>query len=138
MERHPIPTTKEILASIEGSRFFSKLDLKQGFHQVELAEESREITTFISSFGVYRYKRLTMGVNASPEHFQYIIQQALAGLEGVQNMADDILLYADSIEEHDKRLDALMKRLSEVGITLNPKKVHFSNKLCQVLRLYCI
>ena len=124
-ERHPIPTTKEILASIEGSRFFSKLDLKQGFHQVELAEESREITTFISPFGVYRYKRLTMGVNASPEHFQYIIQQALAGLEGVQNMADDILLYADSIEEHDKCLDALMKRLSEVGLTLNPKKCIF-------------
>lgn len=121
-ERHPIPTTKEMLANLEGGRIFSKLDMNQGFHQVELDEESRDITTFSTPFGLYRYRRLTMGVNASPEYFQYIIQQALSGLEGVQNMADDIILHAKTVEEHDRRLKALLERLRHVGVTLNPKK----------------
>ena len=73
-ERHPLPTTKEMLANLEGGKVFSKLDMNQGFHQIELDEDSRPITTFSTPFGLYRYKRLTMGVNASPEYFQYIVQ----------------------------------------------------------------
>jgi len=57
-----------------------------------------------------------MGTNASPEQFQYIIQQALAG---VQNMADDIILFASNRLEHDERLKALLLRLKQVGLTLN-------------------
>jgi hypothetical protein len=45
-ERHPIPTVDEILQGVNGSKIFSKLDLKLGYHQLELSPESREITTF--------------------------------------------------------------------------------------------
>ena len=60
-ERHPIPTIEEVLYDLNGSTVFSKLDLKWGFHQVELEEESREITTFVTHRGLCRYKRLMFG-----------------------------------------------------------------------------
>ena len=47
-ERHPIPTIEEVLHDLNGSSVFSKLDLKLGFHQVELDAESDKITIFIT------------------------------------------------------------------------------------------
>ena len=56
-ERIPIPTVDEVVKKINGSAVFSKLDLRLGFHQIELDEESRDITTFATHEGLFRYKR---------------------------------------------------------------------------------
>ncbi|CAB3981067.1 Hypothetical predicted protein [Paramuricea clavata] len=104
-ERHPIPTIDEI-----------------SFHQIELAEESRGITTFATHCGLYRYKRLMFGITSAPEVYQHIIQQVLQGCEGVQNIADDIILHGPTIELHDQRLTKVLERLQEKGLTLNPEK----------------
>ena len=58
------------------------LDLRWGFHQIELHEDSWDITTFITHEGLFRYKRLSFGVNAAPEKYQHVIRQAVAGTEG--------------------------------------------------------
>ena len=47
-ERHPIPTIEEVLYDLNGATVFSKLDLKWGFHQIELEEQSRDVTTFVT------------------------------------------------------------------------------------------
>ena len=54
-ERHPIPTINQVLQTMNGSTMFSKLDLKWGFHQIQLAEESREIKTFSTHVGLNKY-----------------------------------------------------------------------------------
>ena len=123
--RHPIPTVDEILQGMNGSKVFSKLDLKWGYHQIELEENSREITTFATHAGLYRYKRLLFGVNTATEQYQYEIQRVLAGLEGAQNISDDIIIHAADRETHDERLHAVLKRLQASGLTLNPKKCEF-------------
>lgn len=117
-ERYPIPTVDEILQGKNGSAVFSKLDLKWGYHQLELTPESREITTFAVHNGVYRYKRLIFGVSSASEQYQHEIANALAGIEGVENISDDVIGHAPDHETHDKRLHA---RLSECGLTLNPQ-----------------
>ena len=68
-ERLPIPTVDEVLEELNGSTVFSKLDLRHGFHQVELRADSRDITTFVTHDGLFRYKRLSFGVNAAPEKY---------------------------------------------------------------------
>lgn len=53
-EKHPLPVIDELLGSIHGAVLFSKLDIKDAYHQIEISEKSREITTFITKFGMFR------------------------------------------------------------------------------------
>ena len=78
-ERQPIPTIEEVLQDLNGSTVFSRVDLKWGFHQILLAEESRHVTTFVTHRGLYRYTRLMFGVTSAPEKYQQIICEAVTG-----------------------------------------------------------
>ena len=124
-ERHSIPTVDEVLQDMTQSSVFSKLDLKWGYHQLELSEESRDITTFTTHAGLYRYKRLMFGVTSAPEIYQHAIQQALHGCEGVRNISDDIILHGKDDQQHDERLEKLLERLQQRGLTLNSAKCKF-------------
>ena len=125
-ERHPIPTVDEILQSLNGSRVFSKLDLRWGYHHLELTPDSREITTFVTHCGLFRYKRLLFGVNSASEQYQHEIQTALAGIDGQENISDDIIVHGKDQAEHDANLELVIKRLGERGLTLNAAKCQFS------------
>ena len=124
-ERHPIPTIEEVLYDLNGSTVSSKLDLKWGFDQGELEERSREITTFVTHRGLYRYKRLMIGVTLAPEKYQKIVVDVLHGCEGVANLADDLIVHGCGIKEHDRNLHAVLTRLKEKGQTLNGDKCQF-------------
>ena len=65
-ERHPIPTVEETLQELHGAAVFSKLDLKWGYHQMELDPDYRGITTFATHQGLWRYKRLMFGISSTP------------------------------------------------------------------------
>jgi hypothetical protein len=123
--RHPIPTVEDISLELNGAKWFSKLDLSQAYHQLELDEASRYITTFSTHEGLFRYKRLNYGTNAAAEIFQYTLQQQLQGLSGVQNIADDIIVYGKTREEHDINLDKCLQRLFDRGFRLNQSKCSF-------------
>ena len=99
--RHPIPTVEDISLELNGAKYFSKLDLAQAYHQLELHEDSRYITTFSTHVGLFRYKCLNYGTNAAAEIFQYTLKRQLQGLLGVRNIADDIIVYGQTLEEHD-------------------------------------
>ncbi|XP_058814101.1 uncharacterized protein K02A2.6-like isoform X8 [Topomyia yanbarensis] len=69
-ERHPMPTVDDYLARLGEGKYWSKLDIKEAFLQIELAPESRDVTTFITNTGLYRFKRLPFGIVTAPEMFQ--------------------------------------------------------------------
>ena len=120
-ERYPIPTIEEVLYDLNGSTVFSKLDLTWGFHQVELDAESRQITTFTTDRGLFRYKRLMFGITSAPEKYQTIVKDALTGCKGVTNIADDLIIHGCGIQEHDENLLAVLRRLRKCGLTLKEK-----------------
>jgi len=124
-ERHPIPTVDEVLEELNQSTVFSKLDLRLGFHQLELREDSRPITTFITHLGLFRYKRLFFDVNSAPELYQHVIRQVLQDCPGASNIADDIVVHGRGREEHDKRLVSVFRKLADAGLTLNRDKCKF-------------
>ena len=121
--RHIIPTMDDMIVDLSGAKVFSKLDLNHGYHQLELAEESRNITTFTTHVGLRRYKRLSFGINSAAEIFQNALSAALEGLDGVRNISDDVLIWGRDQAEHDRRLEAVLKRLQHKNITLNKKKL---------------
>ena len=124
-EKHPIPTVDEIMESMSGAVKYSKIDLKDGYHQIPLEKSSRSITTFITHRGLFRYKRLPFGINSASEVFQHAIANAIRGTEGVRNIADDIIVWGSTQQEHDMRLEQLIARLGECGLTVNNDKCRF-------------
>ena len=124
-DRIPIPIVDEVVENLSGSAVFSKLDVRLGFNQIELDEESRDITTFATHKGLFRYKRMGFGVNSAPEKYQQIIRQVVSDIDGVQNIAGDLIVHGKSIEEHDQSLHKVLQRLEEKNLTLNPMKCEF-------------
>ena len=67
-KRHLMPTIDDLVTDLNGSTVFTTLDLSSGY-QLELAEESQHITTFSTHLGLWRYKRISFGINAASEIF---------------------------------------------------------------------
>lgn len=121
-ERYPLPTMDELTETIAGSVVFSKIDLLWGYLQLELAEESRYLTAFVTHIGVFRFRSLPFGLASGPSAFHQVIQKIIEGLDGCVNILDDILLYARSMAEHDERLRRLLERLSKYNATVRKDK----------------
>lgn len=121
-ENHPLPCMEHLLPQIKKAKHFTKLDIKNAFHQIELHPTSRHITTFITSSGLYRYKRLMFGVTCAPELFQKILEKMLIKCEGVINFIDDILIWGSTEEEHDLRVAKVLEVLKENNVVLNEAK----------------
>ena len=120
--RVPIP----MLAQVAGSKFFSKLDANSGFWQIPLSPDSSLLTTFITPFGRFCFRRLPFGITSAPEHFQRRMQEILEGLDGIAGLTDDILVHGKTQEEHDQRLQKALQRISDAHLTLNKEKCLFS------------
>ena len=123
--RHITPITDELITELNGSRVYSKIDLRSAYHQLELEPSCRYITTFSTHMGLFRYKRLSFGVNSAAEIFQYTVQTILQGIPGACNISDDILVYGKTNEEHDLAVSRTLDRLHRSGLTVNPKKCEF-------------
>ena len=104
-ERHIIPKVEDILTELHGAKYFSKLDLREGYHQLELHPDCRDITTFATHKGLFRYKRLIYGVSSAFESFQRQIEIVIAGRPGAKNISDDILVWGTTEEEHNSHLN---------------------------------
>ena len=103
-ENQVMLTLDDLKYDLNGAKVFSTVDLNKGYHQLELEENSRPITTFITHKGLYRYKRLCFGINSAAEIFQKI-EEMLQGIEGVKNMSDNIIIYAKSEKAHNRILE---------------------------------
>ena len=88
-----MPTIDDLIADLNGATHFSTLDLSSGYHQLELAQESRFVTTFSTHVGLRRFKRLPFGIYAASEIFQESIKELLTGLPGCKNISDDIVVF---------------------------------------------
>jgi hypothetical protein len=125
----PIPNIKDMLNRVGDSRpeFFAVFDLTSGYYQAPIAEESRKYTAFKTRKGVYRWKRLPMGLTDAGSYFQH--QLSTRVLNGLINhicelYLDDCMVYAGNKVEYLERLRQVFLRFREHKITLNPSKCH--------------
>ena len=121
-EKYILPLVEQTLGSLTGARIFSKLDANMGFWQIPLVEETAKLTTFITPFGRFYFRRLPFGIASAPEHFQNRMTQVTEGLEGVVCHMDDLLVWGSTQEEHDSRLHAVLGKMMDAGLTLNVEK----------------
>ena len=123
-----MPPVEYKLGQLAGARIFSKLDANSGFWQVPLSEESILLTTFITPFGRFAFRRLPFGISSAPEHFQKRMSAFLAGLNWALYICqmDDILVFGATQHQHDERIHEVLNRLQLAKVTLNTKKCEFS------------
>ena len=124
-EHYKLPVLEDILPGLTSACKFPVCDLKSGYLHCELDYESSLLTTFATPFGRYRWLRLPFGLKVSSEIFQKRLHQALEGLEGVRCIADDVIIWGRTDEEHDERVRLFLQRCCEIGISLNKEKCRF-------------
>ena len=127
-ERHVTPTIDDLILELNGSSYFSKLDLNKGYHQIELAPESCYLTTFSANQKLWRYKRLMFGLRSAAEVFQNAIRITFQDIPNVLNISDDILVHGSTQEEHDDSLQKVMATAREANLTFNRKKCEFNKR----------
>ena len=127
-DSYALPRIEEILDCLSGSKFFSVLDLKQGYHQVEIREDHKERTAFtVAPLGFFEYNRMAMGLANAPATYQRLMEDCLGDLHLKICLVflDDIIIFSDSFEEHVSRVEQVLDRLQLCGLKLNPKKCVF-------------
>ena len=127
-DSYALPRIEEILDTLSGSKYFTVLDMKSGYHQVEVLEQHKCRTAFtVGPLGFWEFNRLPFGLNNAPATYQRLMEQCLGDL----NMKicaiylDDLIIFSDSLEEHLRRLDMVLNRLKDCNLKLNPKKCKF-------------
>lgn len=133
-ETHPMPTIDQLVHDLNGSKVFSKMDLKAGYNQLVLDKESRPITTFSTHMGIYRYKRLNFGTNSVSKIFQKTISSIIGGIPDVKNISK-IIVYRKNQKEHDIALNKVFSSLHRDGLTLNKEKCEFTKT---ELTFFCV
>ncbi|XP_062709531.1 uncharacterized protein K02A2.6-like [Aedes albopictus] len=124
-----MPTLEKILVDVNGSNWFSTIDLTNAFFHIELHEDSRHLTNFFTEFGMFRYVRLPFGLCNAPDIFQEVLQRKiLAGCKGVKNYLDDIFVHGKTKEEHDTNLAVVLARLEEHNVKINSSKCVFASQ----------
>ena len=91
--RHANPTLRELGTRLNGAKYFSHLDMNDGYMQLELAEKSMKLTTFYTHRGLKRFKRLHFGVNCAAEIFNEEVRKVVAQKPSAVSIYDDMLVF---------------------------------------------
>jgi len=126
-DSYALPRIEETLDVLGGSQWFSVLDLKSAYWQVEIAEEDKAKTAFtVGPLGFYECNRMPFGLTNAPATFQRLIETCMSDIYLSQCLLylDDIVIFSKSYEEHLARLEAVLNRLAASGLKLHPSKCH--------------
>ena len=105
---------------------FSKLDLRQSYHQLAIDKESSKVATFSTPWDNYRPKQLVFGAKFSQDLFDKVMYRVFGGIEQCKNQRDDIILGGKSIEGHNRILQEVM---SEIEMKINIRDAEYKRKM---------
>lgn len=126
-DKFPLPRIDDILDGLGRAKYFSIVDLFSGFHQIPLDEDSRNVTSFSTSSGAYRWKVLPFGLNIAPNSFSRMMSIAFTGISPEQAFLyiDDIIIIGASESHHLKNIKDIFQVFRKHNLKLNPNKCDF-------------
>ena len=116
----PLPKIDEIYAKLKDSKVFSTLDMRSGYHHVEMTQEAHPKTAFTlpANLGKWEFLRCPFGLAQAPAYFQRLINEVLAPFDFTFGYLDDILIYCPDVTTHLQHLELIFERLREVHLKL--------------------
>ena len=127
-DAYSLPHIDEALDCLGGAIIFTSLDLKSGYWQVEMHEESKALTAFtVGPLGFYECERMPFGLTNATATFQCLMENCLGELHlnWCIIYLDDIIVFSKTPEEHLKRLQGVFDKLAKAGLKLKPSKCEF-------------
>ena len=118
----PMPQMQEIFSGLTGSQYFSKFDFCKGYWQVPMRSEVKDLTTFASPDGLYRFRVMPFGLVNAPATFSRIMRQLLHGLRNLRNYLDDVLSHTADWSKHPVTLREFFSRVRAANLALKPSK----------------
>jgi hypothetical protein len=113
-DSYALPRIEELLDCCAGSKFLSVLDMKSGYHQVEILEQHKERTAFsVGPLGFFEFNRMAFGLTNAPATYQRLIENCLAdyNLKICCIFIDDIIVFGKTYEEHLRNLQLIFQNL---------------------------
>ena len=119
----PMPHISDLIQDIGKYKYVTAIDLSMGYYHFVLDEELSAMTTFMLPWGLYRYKRLPMGLNISPDIFQEKISKLFLDKPYARAYMDDLLIWSNgSYEDHLTKVKEVLQRLHEKNLAVNALK----------------
>lgn len=126
-DQYTVPRIDDALDCLSGSKWFSVLDLRSGYYQIPMADEDKEKTAFICPLGFFQFERMPQGITGAPATFQRLMEKAVGDMHMLEVIVylDDLIVFGNTLEEHEQRLLKVMTRLEEAGLKLSLDKCQF-------------
>ena len=122
--RYPLPLMQELQDRIQGAQFFTKIDLKNGYHLVRMKEGEEWKTAFRTRYGLYEFLVMPFGLTNTPATFQDMINHIFRDMLDLRLHVYivDLLIYAETVEEHDKIVKEVLQRLRANRLAISAEK----------------
>ena len=118
----PMPKVEDIFSQLNGAKYFSTLDLRAGYHHIELTTDLKPKT---SPFGKYEYVKVLFRLAQAPEYFQELMTGVLKDLPFAMAYLDDIIIYSSTPEEHLEHIKTVFEKLHHAKLSMKLSKYHF-------------
>ncbi|UYV70961.1 hypothetical protein LAZ67_8001260, partial [Cordylochernes scorpioides] len=127
-DQYPLPRIDDCFNSLHGSRYFTSLDLCSGYWQVEVEEQDREKTAFVTPDGLYHFNVLPFGLCNGPATFERLMDNILRTHKWKICLCylDDVIVFSEDLPSHLTRLKTILGCLRKAGLTLNLSKCRFA------------